>query len=164
MRWLLGLALLMVVAPVGLRLYLSRDAEDRVKAGEEADFAHLQFAHRENVYLMCPTGVCNQPADAISPVFSLDIDGLRNALLQVLSTEPRLELVNRDEARHRLVFIQRSLLLRFPDIITVELLPLEGGRSTLAILSRSRYGRKDFGVNAERIKRWTEKLNAAMGS
>ena len=166
MRWLIGFLLLVVLAFVGLRLYLSRDVENRVEPGEEADFARLQFAHRENVYLVCPSepAFCNQPADAQSPIFRMDVGRLRSVLLQALSTEPRLRLASEDEARHRLVFIQRSLLLRFPDVITVELIPLEGERSTLAILSRSRYGRKDFGVNSARVKRWMANLQAVAGS
>jgi len=165
MRWLLGFVLLVAFALVGLRLYLSRGAEDRVTRGEEADFQHLQFAHRENVYLMCPSQpvICNQPADAQSPTFAMDVDRLRVALLKALAAEPRLKQVSEDKVRHRLVFIQRSLVLRFPDIVTVELIPLEGERSTLAILSRSRYGRKDFGVNAARVDRWIANLKAATG-
>jgi len=166
MRWLLGFVLLVVFALVGLRLYLSRDGEDRLNRGEETDFAHLQFAHRENVYLLCPAepAICNQPADAISPIFAGGVDHLRTTLMSALATEPRLRLVSEDAVRHRLVFIQRSLVLRFPDIVTVELIALTGARSTLAILSRSRYGRKDFGVNAARVTRWIGKLTAAAGS
>jgi uncharacterized protein (DUF1499 family) len=163
MRWLLRLALLVVIALAGLRIYLSRDEESRLRPGEAANFAHLELGQRDNVYLLCPGGpaICSEPADAVSPVFAMDVDKLRGHLLVMLATEKRLTLASEGEEGRRLVLIQRSPVLYFPDIITIELIPLEGGRSTLAILSRSRYGRYDFGVNAARVKAWMAKLEAA---
>jgi uncharacterized protein DUF1499 len=54
----------------------------------------------------------------------------------------------------RLTYIQRSTVLRFPDIVTVEFIDLGNDRSTLAIDSRARYGRSDFGVNRRRVSEW----------
>ena len=51
--------------------------------------------------------------------------------------------------------------MRYPDSITVRFLPLEEGRSTLAIYSRSHYGRSDFGVNKERVDGWLASLLGA---
>jgi len=54
----------------------------------------------------------------------------------------------------RLVLVQRSLIFRFPDTITVQVFPQTEGGSTLAIYSRSNYGRSDLGVNKARVQRW----------
>jgi uncharacterized protein (DUF1499 family) len=49
-------------------------------------------------------------------------------------------------------------VLRFPDVITVEFVPLGDDRSSLAVDSRSRYGRGDFGVNRGRVSKWLRLL------
>jgi uncharacterized protein (DUF1499 family) len=55
-------------------------------------------------------------------------------------------------------FVQYTRLMRYPDTIDVEILPAEG-RSTLAVYSRSLVGRKDFGVNHARLRRWLAALD-----
>lgn len=47
--------------------------------------------------------------------------------------------------------IDRSLLLGFPDDVTVRIKPL-GGQTKIDVRSASRYGRHDFGANARRIE------------
>lgn len=68
-----------------------------------------------------------------------------------LGQEPRVTIL-RDEAR-RIDYVQRSKLFRFPDHVSVEVAPLAAGGSEVLVYSRSRYGIRDFGVNAARIKR-----------
>jgi uncharacterized protein (DUF1499 family) len=46
----------------------------------------------------------------------------------------------------------------FPDTVVVRFFKRPGGRSTLALYSRSQLGKSDFGVNRARIARWLEKL------
>jgi len=168
-RWKRSIAVLAVivaVAALGLRFYFGRDAEDALREGEQVDFAHLALAQRGNVFLMCPSepAMCNQPADAASPVFAIDATRLRDRWLEVVAREPRVHLVMADGERRHLVYIQHSAFFRFPDIVTVEFVPLGAERSTLAVLSRSRYGSMDMGVNAERVRRWVNLLVAVTGS
>jgi uncharacterized protein (DUF1499 family) len=40
----------------------------------------------------------------------------------------------------------------------MEVVPLDAERATLAVYSRSRYGRRDFGVNAKRVEAWLAAL------
>ena len=54
-------------------------------------------------------------------------------------------------------FVQYTRLMRYPDTIDVEVIPA-GENSTLALYSRSLVGRKDFGVNRARLKRWLAAL------
>jgi uncharacterized protein (DUF1499 family) len=58
----------------------------------------------------------------------------------------------------RIDAIDRSLLLRFPDDVTIRIRPLVG-ETRIDIRSVSRFGRHDFGVNARRVQRFTEELN-----
>jgi len=165
-RWLrltlLWLLLVVAVAMLAARFYFGRDAEDRLRAGEQVDFAHLDLPTRGNAYLVCPADplICNLKADQASPSFAVDPSLLRDRWLEMASAEPRVRLVSAEKDRRHLVFIQRSFFFRFPDVITVEFLPTSKGGSTIAVLSRSRYGESDFGVNAARVDAWIGKLKA----
>jgi uncharacterized protein (DUF1499 family) len=164
-RWLrltlLWLVLVVVAAMLGARFYFGRDAEDRLRAGEQVDFAHLDLPSRGNAYLVCPADplICNVKADEASPSFAVDPSLLRDRWVEMASAEPRVRLVAGKDTRH-LVFIQHSFFFRFPDIINVEFLPTSKGGSTIALLSRARYGESDFGVNAARAGAWIAKLKA----
>ncbi|MDJ1157728.1 DUF1499 domain-containing protein [Chelatococcus sp. SYSU_G07232] len=59
----------------------------------------------------------------------------------------------------RLDAVDRSLILRFPDDITVRLRPRVGG-TRIDVRSASRYGAHDFGVNAARITDFLEEVSA----
>lgn len=162
---LLTLVALIAIGLLGVRLYMGREAENRIRPEEQVDFAHLTLGARTNLYLLCPgeLEVCNLSADGVSPIFSLDVAALHDLWLQMVASEPRVRLVSEESQHRHLIFIVRSAAFRFPDIVTVEFFPVGPDRSTLAILSRSRYGRSDFGVNARRVQSWIEKLKAAAG-
>jgi uncharacterized protein (DUF1499 family) len=152
-----------VVAAIALRLYLDRAAELRLRADEIVDFAARASVGRENVFAMCPPGYCKPPADQESPVFAMDWQHLRTLWEEVAAMAPRVVRVAEAQDGRRLVYIQRSWLLRFPDIVTVEFIPLDGGRATLAVDSRSRYGRSDLGVNRQRILAWISAVEQLAG-
>jgi len=63
-----------------------------------------------------------------------------------------------EPAQNRLVVIQHTPLLRFPDIVTVEFVALDPHRSSVALYSRARYGKLDFGVNRRRVETWLARL------
>jgi hypothetical protein len=74
-------------------------------------------------------------------------------LAAALGAEPRLTLLaGRLEDGHA-TYVQRSRLMGYPDYITVRILPDAAGQETLALLSRSRFGQGDMGVNAARVAR-----------
>ena len=54
----------------------------------------------------------------------------------------------------RAVYIQRSPIFGFPDIVMVEFVTLGPERSSVAVDSRSRYGGYDFTKNRKRGERW----------
>jgi hypothetical protein len=57
----------------------------------------------------------------------------------------------------RIEAIDRTLLMRFPDDITIRVRPL-AGQTRIDVRSASRYGRHDFGVNARRIESFARQL------
>jgi len=69
---------------------------------------------------------------------------------------PRTEIVSAGDTH--VVAEQRSLIFRFPDTIDIAVIAVGSDKSTLAIYSRSRYGRYDLGANGRRVEGWLEQL------
>ena len=113
---------------------------------------------KRNQYLVSPNNYCSARAHMASPTFDLSVEELRERWMTMIASQPRVETRKADDAAMQYEFIQRTKLMRFPDIITVRFIPLEQRRSTLAVYSRSRYGRRDFGVNKDRVLAWLEAL------
>ena len=122
-------------------------------------FERLTLRPTPNQYLVLPPDF---PSAATphrrSPVFEVDVDRLAAAWDAVIAEQPRVTPTRRDDATRQVEYVQRSRVFRFPDVITVRFVPLGPDRSTLAVYSRSRYGRRDFGVNRRRVEAWLARL------
>ena len=142
---------------------MSRSAEDQLRPNEDITIASLQAPLPGNAFLASPRGYCRAEDAMPSPVFPIPVDRLANYWAEVIANEPRTVLVASDPSRHRSVLIQRSAVFRFPDVITVEFVSLSSERSSIALYSRARYGRSDFGVNRKRVLRWLSRLQELAG-
>jgi len=111
-----------------------------------------------NDALAAPSDLTTAKIDILPPVFAIDAAGLRKAFARAIASERRLTLVDIDDSILAERYVQRSEKMRFPDTIIVRFLERPGGRSTVAIYSRSQIGQNDLGVNLERIERWLDKL------
>lgn len=112
-----------------------------------------------NSYLLCPAAICRATRPtAESPEYDVPAERLEAAWMTMLERQPRLTVLRQDAALRQLDIEQRSLLIGYPDTVTVRFVPLQGSRSTLAVYSRSHYGRSDFGVNRERVEGWLNDL------
>jgi hypothetical protein len=154
---LLIAALALAGLGLALRLYMGRAAEDVLQARERVIPAELRDPIPANAFLACPPGYCAATAFE-SPVFALSADRLARMWAEMIAGERGVVQVEHQPAARRAVLIQHTPLLRFPDIITVEFVALAPDRSSLAIYSRSRYGRGDFGTNRRRVLRWLDGL------
>ena len=130
---------------------------------EAIDFTTLQRKPTPNQYLLCPKGMCAAEPDGVAPVFDMTSEQLQVAWDEMLAEQPRVQVLRRDVSNTQVDYVQRSRLLHFPDIITVRFVPVDDTHSTLAIYSRSVYGKGDMGVNRERIEHWLAKLKAKAG-
>ncbi|HEV2189841.1 MAG TPA: DUF1499 domain-containing protein [Stellaceae bacterium] len=145
-----------------LRLYMGRAAENMLQPGERVMLAELRDPIPGNAFLACPPGYCAATA-AASPVFALSVDRLVERWGEMIAGESNVIQVENQPAAHRLVLIQHTPLLRFPDVITVEFVALASDQSSLAIYSQARYGRGDFGTNRRRVLRWLDRLARIAG-
>jgi uncharacterized protein (DUF1499 family) len=57
--------------------------------------------------------------------------------------------------------VDRTLIMRFPDDITIRIRPL-AGQTRVDVRSASRYGSHDFGTNARRIEKFIEELQTQL--
>jgi hypothetical protein len=118
-------------------------------------FEELRLRSSPNQYLVCPPGLCrNAKPHAEAPVFEMQPQALRARWMERIGGLPLVEQVGSGPALEQYDFEALTPLARFPDTITVRFLPTGDGRATLAIYSRSHYGRNDFGANEKRIKAW----------
>lgn len=127
------------------------------------DFATLVRPQRPNTFLLAPSGFC--PAakiDAQSPVFGVSAARLRQAFLQVALAKPRVSHVLKDDLALYDNLVARSALFGFPDLIAARFVDVDGGRSGLAVYSRSVFGHSDLGVNRKRILSWMQELERAV--
>ncbi len=129
---------------------------------EVVDFAKLKLTDKPNQFLMCPPGFCDANPHADSPVFDVSVEQLRGRWREVLAVQPRVELLAVDEEGQQFDYVQRSARFRFPDIITVRFISVSPSQSTLAIYSRSVYGKSDLSVNRERIEAWLDILHEGL--
>jgi uncharacterized protein (DUF1499 family) len=155
----IGVAVVFVLA-LGVRLYMGRAAEDRVAPDERVSLRELRPPLPQNAFLACPPGYCAAAA-APSPIFAMPWTRLREDWADILGREPRVVRVAAGADGKGAIWIQHSLLFRFPDIITVEYIALGPERSSLAVYSRARYGKSDFGTNRRRVERWLALLRKA---
>jgi uncharacterized protein (DUF1499 family) len=157
-RWILtplGVALLGVAAfGLAVRIYMGREAENRLAPSEAVSLAELHSPLPKAGFLFCPSGYCQAGEAVASPVFPMPWERLREYWTEVISGQKRVEMVATDPDNRQLVYIQHSPTFRFPDIITVEFVPLGPNRSSIAVYSRSRYGHYDFGKNRKRVGKW----------
>jgi len=112
--------------------------------------------------LAAPPGFGSAPADMETPRFPVAPERLAALLVAALGAEPDLTRVDDGGDPFHLRFVQRSRVMRFPDTIDLRVMPAEGGRSSLAIYSRSQLGQADFGVNRARVERWLAAIAMAV--
>jgi hypothetical protein len=157
----IGVILVLVVAAglvLAVRIYMGRPAEDRLQPEERVAIPVLREPLPDNAFLACPAGYC-AVADAMpSPVFAFSADRLAEYWTELMGGELRLVVLSTEPQQRRLVLLQHSRVLRFPDLVTVEFVPLGPERSSLALYSRARYGIYDFGTNRRRVGRWLSRL------
>ena len=72
---------------------------------------------------------------------------------QIAEADPRTERLAGNVDQGMVTYITRSRMVGFPDYTTV----MQAGEDLL-IFARSRFGRRDFGVNGARVSRWLDAL------
>src|SRR4051794_32040668 len=108
------LVALLTVAALGLgvRLYMSRSAEDRLRPGEDIAIGEFRGPVPGNGFLACPQRYCAVAPDMESPAFPVGVDRLQALWPQLLRDERGIVTVLDEPDRHRVVLVQHSSVLR----------------------------------------------------
>lgn len=149
--------LAVLVAGVGIRLGMERGKDD--PAVWHVDPLTSPNPKTPNWYRMVPTDATvdrHTERDAHPPTFDVSAAELGAALDAVATSEDNVDVVGGSIAEGHITYVQRSKLMQFPDYVSVRLIDLPDGGSTMGIFSRARYGSKDFDVNQKRVERWVE--------
>ena len=127
-------------------------------------FATLERRSSPNDALAVPAAMGRARSEIASPVYPVTPRALHDAFQRAIAGEPRLVKVAEDAAGSKLRYVQRTALLGFPDTIVVEFAAAGREGATIALYSRSKLGRRDFGANKARLQRWLRALAAEVNA
>lgn len=118
------------------------------------NFDTLHASKKPHYCLVSPN--CQGERCIHSTHYTIPVAELKNRWQAMLKQQPRVKLVRSDNKANQYQYVQRSLILRFPDLIDVKFVDLGNNQSTLYAYSRSIYGYSDLGVNCKRMRHWLE--------
>ncbi|MEO0451654.1 MAG: DUF1499 domain-containing protein [Pseudomonadota bacterium] len=115
-------------------------------------FKTLKRPPKPNTCLVAPDAhtLATEP-DFAPPVLNLTGRGLFSKFNEVVASERSFGRIEADAEALRIKFVATTGLMRFKDDVDIEIIPLDEGRSTFAIYSRSRVGYSDLGANRKRV-------------
>jgi len=120
------------------------------------DIGRIERPATPNTALAAPEGFL--PVPDVVTHFKADPARLYTAARAVAARQERVFLHAAYDDQLQAHYVARSARANYPDLITVQATPAGG----LVIWSRSVYGRKDFGVNAERVAAWVAAIAAEL--
>lgn len=132
-----------------------------VVAPASGNISDIRRPASPNTYLAGPAGFMPTP-DLQTRRFDMPSERLLGIVRDVLSTQPRTDILAADPGRLRADYVVRSRVFGFPDIVLVQALPVDSGQSELVLYSYSLKGHYDFGVNRSRVKALLTALDAAL--
>lgn len=101
-------------------------------------------------------------ADIAPLVFKAPKEKVFDASRQVIASMG-LELVDAEPIQGRLEATDRSLLFGFEDDMVVRIVPAADGTTRVDLRSKSRVGRSDLGINANRVREFGNALRRRVG-
>lgn len=155
-------ALSLAAAAVSMGIRSASDDLDRW----HQDPSTVSPPNSPNWYRLTPDGSAAEDNDreGRSPQFDVPVARLASAFEEVALDERRVEVLAGSAQKGFVTYIQRSALMSYPDYVSVRFQATDDGGSTLAVLSRARYGSGDLGVNKKRVVRWVQRTEQRLGS
>lgn len=114
-----------------------------------------------NAHLAAPPGY-EGPKHRTVPPFPVAPEVAWEAVRRLGHDFPRTWRLAAWPERRQAQWVARTAVLNFPDIVVAQVVPAPGGAAGLFLLSRSLFGRYDFGANRRRVDAWLAALDAAL--
>ncbi|NOX40723.1 MAG: DUF1499 domain-containing protein [Alphaproteobacteria bacterium] len=92
------------------------------------------------------------------PEFAISAAALAQKFDAMVMSEPRVSRLAGSAAELWVTYLVRTKWMGYPDYVSVKFVAISNTRSTLAIFSRSRFGKSDLGVNRARVQGWLVRL------
>lgn len=151
-RILLWIVAFAVVLTIAAAVYFRTTSDD--PAVWHVDPVTAERTGNPNEYIVAPQGL-RDDADRVAKVHSGEPKDLLFQFDSVAGPSSTKLAGSLDELH--VTYVNRTLLMGYPDYISVKAVETEGG-SALVIYSRSRFGKSDFGVNKSRIDTWLAQM------
>lgn len=123
------------------------------------DFSRLRLRANRKQYLIAPAGHTADAPHRRAPIFAAPVHKLAGDFRRLALEQPGMMLKDVSIDGRRLELVHRTGLLRITTWISVQFLPVDENRSTLAIYSRTRYGNRT--TNRQRVDSWLKALGLA---
>lgn len=125
-----------------------------VRMTDYISFKSLKRPPKPNTCLVAPDNHClAAEPDFAPPQLNMTGRGLFSKLSEVIAAERSFGQLESDAEKLRLKFVATTGFMRFKDDVDIEVIPLEDGKATVAIYSRSRVGYSDLGANQKRVRK-----------
>lgn len=122
------------------------------------DFSRLRLRKNRNQYLVAPRGYTADAPHRLAPVFDRPVQQLAGDFRRHALEQPGVTLKDVSVDGRVLELIHRSRLLKLSSRISAMFMPVGEDRSTLAVYSRSQYGRRS--TSRKRIDDWLAAIGA----
>lgn len=98
-------------------------------------------------------------ADIVLPAYDAEAPALLQRIAAAIeSADPLARRVDDGADASHLRYVTYSPGMRFPDLISIEAVAMDDGRTGLILYARAQLGRSDFGANRRRLQLYLEGL------
>ena len=155
-RMAIFLVFLTIGAAGGLFYYVSKVEHD--VAVWHVDPLTVSQSVKPHSFRMAPPALTEEFVDMPSPVYTVNPTLMAKAFDDYVLSQTKTIRIAGSPEEGWMTYVRRSRSLNLPDYISVKFIDLNGGKSTIAIYSRSRFGYDDLGVNEKRVLAWVGTL------
>lgn len=158
LRFLGSILLILILLVAGAMLYVRFAPLDA--PSWHSDPVTAQTPETPNSFRVLAPGSRAGSQEMLSPVYAVQPAELMQAFDRMALAQPRtIRLAGTPDGSVHVTYVQRTPLVAYPDYVSVRAVPVGDGQSALVILSRSRFGKSDLGVNRARITQWLDALD-----
>lgn len=122
------------------------------------EFASLKRSPTANDALACTQGL-RDDCDIVVAAFDNTPPQLAERIARHIEmADPLARRIDDQTAPNHLRYVTYSPVMRFPDLVNIEIVQMQDGRTGILAYARAQLGEIDFDANRERLKRYFDGL------